>query len=105
VTDKSDALHLISAWTADSGLTLGQLLVDSKSNEITAVPRLLRQIDIKGCVVSLDAMGCQKKIAIAIRHAEADCLLGLTGNKGTLNGAGEPPGLCAGFDRDCSVVL
>jgi predicted transposase YbfD/YdcC len=84
--DKSDALHLISAWATGSGLTLGQLLVDSKTNEITAVPKLLRQIDVKGCVVSLDAMGCQKKIAIAIRHAEADYLLSLKGNHGTLHG-------------------
>jgi predicted transposase YbfD/YdcC len=84
--DKSDALHLISAWATASGLTLGQLLVDSKTNEITAVPKLLRQIDVKGCVVSLDAMGCQKKIAIAIRHAEADYLLALKGNHGTLHG-------------------
>lgn len=86
VADKSDALHLISAWATGSGLTLGQLLVDSKTNEITAVPKLLRQIDVKGCVVSLDAMGCQKKIAIAIRHAEADYLLSLKGNHGTLHG-------------------
>lgn len=84
--DKSAALHLISAWATGSGLTLGQLLVDSKTNEITAVPKLLRQIDVKGCVVSLDAMGCQKKIAIAIRHAEADYLLALKGNHGTLHG-------------------
>lgn len=84
--DKSDALHQISAWAAASGLTLGQMLVDSKSNEITAVPKLLRQIDVNGCVVSLDAMGCQKKIAIAIRHAEADYLLALKGNHGTLHG-------------------
>lgn len=84
--DKSDALHLISAWASTSELTLGQLLVDSKSNEITAIPKLLRQIDVKGCVVSLDAMGCQKKIAIAIRHAEAGYLLALKGNHGTLHG-------------------
>ena len=84
--DKTDALHLISAWAGDSGLTLGQLLVDSKSNEITAVPRLLRQLDLKGCVVSLDALGCQKKIAIAIRHAEADYLLALKGNRAVLHG-------------------
>jgi len=84
-SDKSDALHLISAWAAGGGLTLGQLLVDSKSNEITAVPKLLRQIDVKGCVVSLDALGCQKKIAIAIRHAEADYLLALKGNRAVLH--------------------
>ena len=62
------------------------MLVDSKTNEITAVPKLLRQLDVAGCVVSLDAMGCQKKIAIAIRHAEADYLLALKGNHGTLHG-------------------
>jgi predicted transposase YbfD/YdcC len=84
--DKSDALHLVSAWATASGLTLGQLLVDSKTNEITAVPKLLRQLDVAGCVVSLDAMGCQKKIAISIRHAEADYLLALKGNHGTLHG-------------------
>ena len=84
--DKSDALHVVSAWATGSGLTLGQLLVDSKTNEITVVPKLLRQIDVKGCVVSLDAMGCQKKIAIAIRHAEAGYLLALKGNHGTLHG-------------------
>ena len=84
-SDKSDALHLISAWAAGSGLTLGQLLVDSKSNEITAVPKLLRQLDVKGCVVSLDALGCQKRIAIAIRHAEADYLLALKGNRAVLH--------------------
>lgn len=59
--------------------------MDSKTNEITAVLKLLRQIDVKGCVMSLDAMGCQKKIAIAIRHAEADYLLSLKGNHGTLH--------------------
>lgn len=84
--DKSDALHLISAWATAGGLTLGQLLVEAKTNEITAVPRLLRQLDVKDCVVSLDAMGCQKKIAIAIRHAGADYLLALKGNHGTLHG-------------------
>lgn len=83
--DKSDALHLVSAWAADSGLTLGQLLVEAKSNEITAVPKLLRQLDVSGCVVSLDALGCQKKIAIAIRHAEADYLLALKGNRAVLH--------------------
>lgn len=84
--DKRDALHLVSAWAAGSGLTLGQLLVDTKSNEITAVPRLLRSIEVSGCVVSLDAMGCQKKTAVAVRHAGADYLLALKGNHGTLHG-------------------
>ncbi|MEY3896766.1 MAG: hypothetical protein RLZZ214_2286, partial [Verrucomicrobiota bacterium] len=84
--DQPDSLHLVSAWATASGLTLGQLLVDSTTNEITAVPKLLHHIDVKGGVVSLDAMGCQKKIAIAIRHAEADYLPALKGSHGTLHG-------------------
>ena len=61
--DPDNSVHIISAWASGSGLSLGQLVVDGKSNEITAVPKLLRQIDVKGATVSLDAMGCQKKIA------------------------------------------
>jgi predicted transposase YbfD/YdcC len=79
------ALHVISAWAGSRGITLGQLAVDGKSNEITAVPKLLRQLDVKGCVVSLDAMGCQHKTAVAISHAGADWLLALKGNQGTLH--------------------
>ena len=79
------ALHVISAWAGSRGITLGQLAVAEKSNEITAVPKLLRQIDVKGCVVSLDAMGCQHRTAVAIAHAGADWLLALKGNQGTLH--------------------
>lgn len=67
--DPESSLHLISAWADGCGLTLGQLLVDGKTNEITAVPELLRQLDIKGTTVTLDAMGCQKKIAQKIHFA------------------------------------
>lgn len=59
--DPENSIDLISAWASGCGVTLGQLLVDGKSNEITAVPKLLRQLDVKGATVSLDAMGCQKK--------------------------------------------
>ena len=79
------ALHVISAWAGSRGITLGQLAVGEKSNEITAVPKLLRQLDVKGCVVSLDAMGCQHRTAVAITHAGADWLLALKGNQGTLH--------------------
>ncbi len=79
------ALHVISAWAGIRGITLGQLAVGEKSNEITAVPKLLRQLDVKGCVVSLDAMGCQHKTAVTIAHAGADWLLALKGNQGTLH--------------------
>jgi predicted transposase YbfD/YdcC len=83
--DPDNSIHLISAWASGSGLSLGQLLVDGKSNEITAVPKLLRQIEVKGATVSLDAMGCQKKIAQEIHFAGADYLLALKGNHGTLH--------------------
>jgi predicted transposase YbfD/YdcC len=79
------ALHVISAWAGSRGITLGQLAVGEKSNEITAVPKLLRQLDLRGCVVSLDAMGCQHRTAVAIGHAGADWLLALKGNQGTLH--------------------
>jgi predicted transposase YbfD/YdcC len=61
--DKSDALHIVSAWATDHGITLGQISVDSKSNEITAVPQLLEMLELKDTIVTLDAMGCQKAIA------------------------------------------
>lgn len=83
--DPDNSIHLISAWASGSGLSLGQLLVDGKSNEITAVPKLLRQIEVKGATVSLDAMGCQKKIAQEIHFSGADYLLALKGNHGTLH--------------------
>ena len=83
--DPESSLHLISAWAEGCGLTLGQLLVDGKTNEITAVPKLLRQIDVKGATVTLDAMGCQKKIAREIHFAGAHYLLALKGNHGTLH--------------------
>jgi predicted transposase YbfD/YdcC len=79
------ALHVISAWAGSRGITLGQLAVGEKSNEITAVPKLLRQLDVKGCVVSLDAMGCQHRTAAAIAHGGADWLLALKGNQGTIH--------------------
>jgi len=83
--DPENSVHIISAWASGSGLSLGQLLVDGKSNEITAVPKLLREINVKGATVSLDAMGCQKKIAQEIHFAGGHYLLALKGNHGTLH--------------------
>jgi predicted transposase YbfD/YdcC len=83
--DPSNSIHLISAWADNCGLTLGQLLVDGKENEITAVPKLLRQLDLKGTTVSLDAMGTQKKIAQEIHFAGADYVLALKANHETLH--------------------
>ena len=79
------ALHMVSAWAADSGLTLGQIATEQKSNEITAIPKLLKLLDIRGATVTIDAMGCQKTIAEQIIEQEGDYMLGLKGNQGTLH--------------------
>ena len=77
-------IHLVHAWDQANGLMLGQIAVDEKSNEITAVPALLELLDVQGAVVSLDAMHCQKDTAQAIRDADADYLLAIKGNQKTL---------------------
>lgn len=78
------ALHLISAWASEHRLVLGHLKVDNKSNEITAIPQLLQMLDITGCIITLDAMGCQKKIAQEIITQGGDYVITLKGNQGTL---------------------
>lgn len=78
------ALHLVSAWATSNGLTLGQVAVDEKSNEITAIAQLLELLDLKGCVVTIDAAGCQKDIAARIVAKEADYVLALKENQPTL---------------------
>jgi predicted transposase YbfD/YdcC len=75
-------LHLVSAWASEQGLALGQRAVDGKSNEITAVPELLDALHLDGCIVTLDAMGCQKDIAARICAKGADYLLVLKANHG-----------------------
>jgi predicted transposase YbfD/YdcC len=77
--------YIVSAWAEGNGLVLGQLKVADKSNEITAVPRLLRALELSGCIVTLDAMGCQKKIAKEIIEADADYVLALKGNQETVH--------------------
>ncbi len=79
------AIHMVSAWSSANGVVLGQLKTDEKSNEITAIPELLGMLDIKGCIVTLDAMGCQKEIAQKIIEKEADYVLALKGNQGILH--------------------
>lgn len=76
---------IVSAWAADNGLVLGQVKVDEKSNEITAIPALLRELELAGCIVTIDAMGCQKKIAREIVEADADYVLALKGNQETVH--------------------
>lgn len=78
-------IHLVHAWDRANGLMLGQIAVDQKSNEITAVPALLELLDVEGAVVSLDAMHCQKETAAAIRVAGADYLLCVKSNQKTLH--------------------
>jgi len=77
--------YVVSAWAESNGLVLGQLKVADKSNEITAVPELLRVLELSGCIVTIDAMGCQKKIAKEIVEADADYVLALKGNQETVH--------------------
>ena len=77
-------IHMVSAWSAKQNLVLGQVKVADKSNEITAIPKLLDMLVIKGAVVTIDAMGCQREIAAKIIEKEADFVLALKGNQGTL---------------------
>jgi predicted transposase YbfD/YdcC len=74
------ALHLVSAWATANHLVLGQVAVDDKSNEITAIPALLEVLALRGCIVTIDAMGCQKEIAARIVGQEADYVLALKDN-------------------------
>jgi len=78
------AIHVVSAWARESSLALGQVTVEEKSNEITAIPELVRKLDLNGCLVTIDAMGCQREIAKTILEAHADYLLAVKGNQGIL---------------------
>ncbi len=81
------ALHSVSVWASQLGLSLGQVACADKSNEITAIPELLRLIDIQGSIITIDAMGTQKEIARQIVEADADYVLALKGNQGALHDA------------------
>ncbi len=80
-TNKKKAIHIVSAWAGDCSLALGQVKVDDKTNEIKAIPELLKLLNLKGCLVTIDAMGCQRDIAKNIIDAQADYLLALKGNQ------------------------
>jgi predicted transposase YbfD/YdcC len=88
------ALHVVSAWAGQAGLTLGQVAVDAKSNEITAMPQLLQLLDLRQKIVTTDAMGCQKEIAEIIVEQEGDFILAVKENQPTLYAEIE-----AGFTR------
>jgi predicted transposase YbfD/YdcC len=79
------AIHMVRAWASANRLVLGQLKVEEKSNEITAIPKLLTMLDITGAIVTIDAMGCQKEIAKVITEQEADYVLALKDNHPTLS--------------------
>ncbi len=81
------AIHMVSAWASANRLVLGQLKVEEKSNEITAIPKLLHLLDLKGAVVTIDAMGCQREIAKTITERGADYVLALKDNHPTLSEA------------------
>lgn len=83
--DGKSAIHMVSAWSTANGVVLGQEKTAEKSNEITAIPELLNSLAIKGCIISIDAMGCQKAIAEQIVKQKGDYLLALKGNQGNFH--------------------
>ena len=80
-----DPLHIVTAFATANGVALGQRSVDTKSNEITAIPKLLKTLELTGCIVTIDAMGCQKKIAKTILEADGDYVLAVKGNQKTIH--------------------
>lgn len=78
------AMHIVSAWASNHGITLGQVATEEKSNEITAIPQLLEIIDVEDAIVTIDAAGCQKNIAAQIVDGQGDYVLALKGNQGKL---------------------
>lgn len=80
-----DAIHMVNAWATHNGIALGQWKTEAKSNEITAIPLLLRQLNVAGCIVTVDALGAQTKIAQAIRDEKADYVLRVKDNQGNLH--------------------
>ena len=94
----SGCLHLVSAWAAENRLILGQQAVADGSHEIAAIPELLRVLDLKGALVTIDAAGCQKEIARQVRDQGGDYLLAVKGNQPTLHDA-----VYAVFDRACEA--
>ncbi len=82
--DGKAAIHMVSAWATENKLSLGQVVVDEKSNEITAIPELLGLLELSGAVVTIDAMGCQKAIAAKVRERGGDDVLAVKENQPTL---------------------
>jgi predicted transposase YbfD/YdcC len=78
------ALNVVSAWASEQSVVLGQVKCQEKSNEITAIPELLQILELKGCIVTIDAIGCQKEVIKQIVEKEADYVISLKGNQGNL---------------------
>jgi predicted transposase YbfD/YdcC len=78
------ALNIVSAWASEQSIVLGEVKTDEKSNEITAIPELLKILDLEGCIVTIDAMGCQTEIVKEIAEKKADYVISLKGNQGVL---------------------
>lgn len=74
-------MHMVSAWSDANNLVLGSYKVDDKSNEITAIPKLLEMLDLSGCIITIDAMGCQKEIAEKIVDHQAHYVLAVKDNQ------------------------
>lgn len=83
-TQNQGAIHMVSAWATNNRLVLGQVKVDEKSNEIKAIPELLQVLSLRGCIVTIDAIGCQKEIVKLIAAQEADYVITLKKNQGSL---------------------
>ena len=81
------ALHIVSAWAGEEGIALGQVATDAKSNEITAIPQLLEQINVTDTIITIDAMGCQKNIVKQIVDGGGDCVIAVKDNQPTLKTA------------------
>jgi len=96
---RQPALHMVSAWASENGVALGHVKVDEKGNEITAFPRLLDMLDIKGATVTMDAIGCQKDLAERIVDAGGEYVLCVKGNQGSLH-----DDLIRFFGEDCDLT-
>lgn len=106
---KTRPLHVVHAFAAENQLLLGQFATDAKSNEITAIPELLKMLAIKGNTITIDAIGCQKSITRQIRDQEGDYLIALKGNQGTLHAEAENFFLQAmevgALESECDVFM
>jgi predicted transposase YbfD/YdcC len=101
--DGKAAIHMVSAWATENKLSLGQVVVDEKSNEITAIPELLGLLELSGAIVTIDAMGCQKAIAAKIRERGGDYVLPVKQNQPTLYGRVREA-IDAGLEQDAERI-